>query len=32
MLHRDFVDAIVLLSRTTRDWLFLLRDETQQMF
>ena len=32
MLQRVFVDANVLLSRTTRDWLFLLRNETQQMF
>lgn len=32
MLQRGFVDANVLLSRTTSDWLFLLRNETQEMF
>jgi hypothetical protein len=32
MLQRVFVDANVLLSRTTRDWLFLMRNKTQQMF
>lgn len=31
-LQRVFVDANVLVSRTTRDWLFLLRNETQGMF
>ncbi|WP_092554493.1 PIN domain-containing protein [Herbiconiux ginsengi] len=32
MLQRVFVDSNVLYSRTTRDWLFLLRNETRDMF
>jgi hypothetical protein len=32
MAQRVFVDANVLFSRATRDWLFLLRQETDSMF
>ena len=32
MTQRVFVDANVLFSRTLRDWLFLLREETGSMF
>ena len=32
MFQRVFVDSNVLFSRTTRDWLFLLRRETRNMF
>ena len=32
MLQRVFVDSNVLVSRTTRDWLFLLRDEIKGMY
>lgn len=32
MLQRVFVDSNVLASRTLRDWLFLLRNETDGMF
>jgi hypothetical protein len=32
VIHRVFVDANVLASRTLRDWLFLLRNETAGMF
>ena len=32
LIQRVFVDANVLYSRTLRDWLFLLRRETEGMF